>query len=187
MSDLPMQGSYSVFYDASKLDEIAINLFYGWGYNFYRLENQLRADDQLIRRHVSTLLGIIRTMLENQQREYRRKNIKPPSREKPFPAPEVLDAVSVLEELSNETGRIEGVIRAMPVPENDRMTQRYRQEAETLARLCETDKHLVGQAEALRQMIDGKDYQFLLDHTDDLRQGFAALTRSIQERRMLLV
>ena len=24
-------------------------LFYGWGYNFYRVENQLRADDLLIR------------------------------------------------------------------------------------------------------------------------------------------
>jgi hypothetical protein len=28
---------------------LATNLFYGWGYNFYRIENQLRADDQMIR------------------------------------------------------------------------------------------------------------------------------------------
>ena len=37
------------FYDTDALTEIAINLFHGWGYNFYRVENQLRADDQLIR------------------------------------------------------------------------------------------------------------------------------------------
>ena len=37
------------FYDVGPLRQVAINLFYGWGYNFYREENQLRADDQLIR------------------------------------------------------------------------------------------------------------------------------------------
>ena len=80
MSDLPMQSSYSIFYDVGKLDEIAINLFYGWGYNFYRLENHLRADDQLVRRQVCHLLGVIRSMLEAQQAHYRQKNIKQQNR-----------------------------------------------------------------------------------------------------------
>jgi len=44
----------SAFYDQGPLSQIAINLFYGWGYNFYRQENQLRADDQLIRAQVCT-------------------------------------------------------------------------------------------------------------------------------------
>ena len=39
----------SSFYDAGTLRQIATNLFHGWGYNFYRAENQLRADDQLVR------------------------------------------------------------------------------------------------------------------------------------------
>ena len=34
------------------------NLFYGWGYNFYRVENQLRADDQLVRSKAAWLLGL---------------------------------------------------------------------------------------------------------------------------------
>ena len=181
-----MSGSYSLFYDLDKVDQIAVNLFYGWGYNFYRLENQLRADDLLVRSKASYLLGLSRAVLEIQQRDYRRKHIPTPTRENPLPAPAALEAVETLKELSGEIGRIEGVIRAMPVPENDRMTQRYRQEAETLLRLREIDCHLVGQAETLRQMIDGKDYTFLLEHADDLRQGFAAMTATIQDRQMLL-
>jgi hypothetical protein len=187
MSDLPLRGSYSIFYDVSKLDEIAINLFYGWGYNFYRLENQLRADDQLIRRHVGHLLGASRSMLEAQQADYRQKNIKPPTRGKPFPEQAILDNVETLAALSHATGQIEGAVRGMPVPENDRMTQRYRQEAETLGRLCELDQHLVGQAETLRQMIEGKDADALLEHAADLRQGFAAMTQTIRDRQALLL
>ena len=47
----------SGFYDAGALRQVATNLFCGWGYNFYRLENQLRADDQLVRSNAAGLLG----------------------------------------------------------------------------------------------------------------------------------
>ena len=32
----------SAFYNVDALEKVAINLFYGWGYNFYRQENQMR-------------------------------------------------------------------------------------------------------------------------------------------------
>jgi hypothetical protein len=181
-----MSGSYSLFYDLDKLDQIAVNLFYGWGYNFYRQENQLRADDLLVRSRTSYLLGLSRAVLEIQQRDYRRKFIPTPTRERPTPSPEAMEAVQTLRDLSEGVGKLEGTIRALPVPENDRMTQRYRQEAETLAHLREVDCHLVGQAETLRQMIDGKDYNFLLAHADDIRQGFAAMTATIHDRQLML-
>ena len=46
-----------MFYAADTIEQIAINLFYGWGYNFYKVENQLRADDQMIRSKSLWLLG----------------------------------------------------------------------------------------------------------------------------------
>jgi hypothetical protein len=49
--------SGSKFYDANVIEQVAINAFYGWGYNFYREENQLRTDDIVIRNKVSWLLG----------------------------------------------------------------------------------------------------------------------------------
>jgi hypothetical protein len=178
--------SYSQFYDLSRLEEIAVNLFYGWGYNFYRLENQLRADSLMVRSKASYLLGLCRGILEIQQSDYRRKYFKPPTREHPLPSEAAMEGVETLQDLSRETGRLEGVIRAAPVPENDRMTQRYRQEAETLVRLREIDCRLVGQIEVLRQMIDGKDYDFLLEHAADVRTGFAAINESIHDRQMVL-
>ena len=45
------------FYDVGAMGRIGLNLFHGYGYNFYREENQLRADDQKLRTLVSELLG----------------------------------------------------------------------------------------------------------------------------------
>ncbi len=58
------------FYDAGALRQIATNLFYGWGYNFYRVENQLRADDQLVRSKAASLLGIAMASVITAETEY---------------------------------------------------------------------------------------------------------------------
>ena len=73
------------FYDAGVLRQIATNLFYGWGYNFYRVENQLRADDQLVRSKAASLLGIAMASVIAAETEYRREFLPAPSRAKPFP------------------------------------------------------------------------------------------------------
>lgn len=108
--------SGSVFYDVGKLDQIAINLFYGWGYNFYRLENQLRADDLLIRERTGWLLGQSRAMIETAQSAYRRKFLPPPSRANPLPAREAVAAARSLEDLSILIGQLKGTIRSLPPP-----------------------------------------------------------------------
>ena len=69
----------SRFYEAGPLAQVAINLFYGYGYNFYREENQLRADDQRVRQMVCTLLGRARAGLDAAESRYRRDNIAPPT------------------------------------------------------------------------------------------------------------
>ncbi len=68
-----MQGA--AFYDAGPLKQVAVNLFYGWGYNFYRLENQLRADDQLVRAKAGLLLAQAGSSLEAAEMAWRRERI----------------------------------------------------------------------------------------------------------------
>jgi len=80
------------FYDAGALRQIATNLFYGWGYNFYRVENQLRADDQLVRSKAASLLGIAMASVEAAESAYRREFLPAPSRCKPFPDPAAVAA-----------------------------------------------------------------------------------------------
>jgi hypothetical protein len=176
----------SPFYDVSKLDQIAINLFYGWGYNFYRLENQLRADDLLIREKAGWLLGQSRAMIEAAQGAYRRRYLPPPSRSNPLPDPAAVAAARSLEELSGSIGHLEGTIRSLPVPETDRMTQRYRQEAQMLATLGASDQRLVGLAEMLRQTLKGKDYDWILSNLADIREGIELMLAGVLERQGLL-
>jgi len=178
--------SASAFYDVGALEKIAVNLFYGWGYNFYRTENQLRADDQLIRSKVGVLLASARKSVETAEREYRREFLPPPSREKPRPDAAAVANAQAIERLSKAIGALQGLITAQPVPENDRMTQRYRQEAETLRQLMASDQKLVGQAELLRSILDQKNGAWLVDNNSSLQEGITAIGETLRTRQLLL-
>lgn len=178
-------ASAADFYDTDRLKQVAVNLFHGWGYNFYRLENQLRADDLLVRSHVSMLLAHARKSVETEQGRYRRTFLPLPTRENPLPDPMAVANARTLEELSAGIGQLEGAIRALPAPENDRMTQRYRQEAETLLRLRDCDTHLVGQSETLREMLT-RDYHWMLENAAIVREALALLRRTLEARQLLL-
>jgi hypothetical protein len=175
------------FYDQGPLAQIAINLFYGWGYNFYRTENQLRADDQLIRAQVDTLLQQARAAVETAESDYRHAFLPPPSRAKPRHDPEHIANVQKLEKISADIGALGAKIRALPVPENDRMSQRYRVEAETLIKLGQIDQQLTGQAELLRQMLAGKDGAWIIENKSALTEGITAITETLRARQSILL
>jgi hypothetical protein len=176
----------SRFYEAGPLAQVGINLFYGYGYNFYRLENQFRADDQRVRQMASTLLGRARAGIDAAESRYRRENIQTPSRANPFPDAAIVANAQALERLGGEIGRLEGLIRHQPVPENDRMTQRYRQEGNTLAALAEKDAVLVGQAELLRSIVEGAASDKILASKGEIEEGIAAITATLHDRQTFL-
>ena len=178
--------SGSAFYDVGPLEQIAINLFYGWGYNFYRKENQLRADDLLVRAKVGLLLASARKSVETAESDYRRTFLPPPSREKPRPDAAAVAGSQAIERLSRAIGAIAGQISAQPVPENDRMTQRYRQEAATLATLMEFDHQLVGQCDLLRSMVERQDGPSILNKLAALEAGLEAIRNSLHKREAVL-
>jgi len=174
------------FYDAGALRQIATNLFYGWGYNFYRTENQLRADDQLIRSKAAWLLGLAMASVTTAENEYRRQFLPAPSRAKPFPDAEAVAAAQRLERLAQQIGALEVFLHQQPVPENDRMTQRYRQEAPTLKTLIENDEQLVGQCELLRSLVNKQDGTAILNSLPDLEAGLEAIRSTLQKREAVL-
>ena len=175
------------FYDAGVLRQIATNLFYGWGYNFYRQENQLRADDQMIRSKAASLLGEAMASVAAAESEYRREYLPPPSRAKPFPDAEAVASAQKLERLAKNIGAVEAALQHQPVPENDRMTQRYRHEAPTLAKLIEHDERLVGQCELLRKTVSGADGLAILKGMSDLEAGIEAIRETLRNREMVLL
>jgi hypothetical protein len=92
----------------------------------------------------------------------------------------------VLEALGRAIGTVEGHVRALPVPEDDQMAQRFRREAETLSRLLEADEMMVGQAEFLREVLSAADARWVLEHVGALQGQVAALAQGVQQRRDLL-
>jgi hypothetical protein len=174
------------FYDASLLRQIATNLFYGWGYNFYRTENQLRADDQLVRSKAAGLLSQAMDAVETAESAYRREHLPPPSRSKPFPDAEAVAAAQRLEQLARAIGALSAAVQHQPAPENDRMTQRYRDEATTLQTLLQSDERLAGQCELLRSMVQGQDGVAILGKMADLEAGVDAIRGTLQRRDAVL-
>jgi len=174
------------FYDVGPLRQVAINLFYGWGYNFYRKENQLRADDQLIRAKAAWLLGVAVSSVEAAESVYRREVLGTPSRARPFPPAEAVAGAQSLERLSRAISALAARIGAQPTPENDRMTQRYRQEAATLETLIASDEQLIGQADLLRSMVDGRDGGAILETLPTLEGGLAAIQATLLQRQGVL-
>jgi hypothetical protein len=112
--------------------------------------------------------------------------LPPPSREKPRHDASAVAGAQTLERISKAIGAIQGLISSQPVPENDRMTQRYRQEKATLGHLIESDQQLAGQAELLRSMIDGKNGAWLIENESDVQEGITAITQTLRTRQLLL-
>jgi hypothetical protein len=138
---------------ASAATQVLSNLFAGWGYNFYRSENQLRADDLLIRSKLSELLGRSRAHLAALEANYRREHLPPPTREHPFPDSAAVANAQALQRVQREIESIETLIRTAPVPEMDRVHQRYRSEGETLKGLVAVDTHLVEVVVSLHDIV----------------------------------
>lgn len=179
--------SASRFYDEGAIRHVAINLFHGWGYNFYRKENQLRADDQLIRAKAAWLLGAAHETLDAAEQAYRRAHMPAPTRAQPFPEPAAVEAAQSLERLSKTAGALISRLHAQPVPANDRMTERYRLEAETLAGLAACDEQLIGQAEVLRETVAGKAPDWVLENAALIGQGLTAIEETLRQRGAILI
>ena len=181
MSDRPLD-----LYDADALERVAINLFYGWGYNFYRVENQLRADDLLARHHVAGIIGGARQAVDRAEAAFRAEKLPQPTREKPTHDAQAMRDVAALEALARRIAALADRIRAQPAPENDRIAQRHRREADTLARLLAADTALTGRAEALRQGVEGQAAGWILEHADALGQYVDTIEAALRERAAIL-
>jgi hypothetical protein len=176
-----------LFYAADELSQVAINLFYGWGYNFYKVENQLRADDQMVRSKASWLLGEAAGAVSSAESDYRREFLPPPTRAKPFPDAIAVASAQKLERLHQDLMALEQVIHQLPAPANDLMTQRYRLEAPTLANLIRFDSLLVGQCDLMRKSVTGVGVQAILKSLPDLEAGIAAIRATLHDREAMLM
>lgn len=181
--------NYQLPGEGSPLWETFQMLLNGYGYNWYRTDNQARADDLLIRQKVGYFLGQAASKLLEAETGYQRKYLPPGTREQPFPPPDKVAAHRRLRELRQAILSTEGTVRSLPAPPTDKVWQRHRQELATLKRLTNADVGLVGAAKLLadeieKTAIDQWNENGTTEKFNDILGQFKNL---VDERRTLLL
>lgn len=132
--------------------EAAILLFNGWGYNWYRAENILRADDLLIRQKLGGMLLDAGQHIRDLAAEYRRAQIPTPTRAAPFPDRAKTEHAKTIDQAGEAVAAVETQLRNAAVPEADRIWNRLRTEKATLTALSECD---LAMAEVIQTCVTG--------------------------------
>ena len=180
--DRPLPG------EDSRLYRIGVMLLNGYGYNWYRLDNQMRADDLLVRSRASEHLESAAAQLRDLEGRYRRKYLPPPTREHPGPDPQHLAAARQFRAVAERILEIDTRLRGAAVPSDDKIWVRQRGELETLRRLGKCDVVLVAGAKELADLVAELPADVGLDPALDQRidQHLDELTAALTRRGEIL-
>lgn len=130
------------------------NLFYGCGYNFYRLASELCADDMVIRGKLSQLLRECRVHLSSLEAAFRRQH-RVQDRDYAFLSPHAVTTSQSLLGAQRDLHAMEAAIRTASAPETDRLHQRQREDRRTLERLVALDGDVLHALVTLRDAVAG--------------------------------
>ncbi len=125
-------------------------LLNGWGYNWYRAENLMRADDLVLRNQADAMLGDALAAFRRAEAVFRQKYMGPPSRQHPLPDPERVAELHAFRAMMETLEDVRTGLRGAALPPDDRIVRRHGEEAELLSRLGRCDALLAAGAQALR-------------------------------------
>ena len=157
LAERPLPG------ENSRLYRIGVMLLNGYGYNWYRLDNQMRADDLLVRSRASEHLESAAARLRDLEGRYRRKYLPPPTRDHPDPDPQHLAAARHFRGVTERVLEIDTRLRGAAVPPDDQVWLRQRGELETLQRLGNCDVVLVAGAKEVVETVAGMPADVCID------------------------
>jgi len=170
--------------DHSRLYRIGVMLLNGYGYNWYRLDNRMRADDLLVRSRASDHLAKAVARLRDLDGQYRRKYLPPPTRENPDPEPQHLAAARQFRAVEDRISEVDTRLRGGAVPPNDKIWLRHRDEIDTLRRLGECDAILAAGAKELDDYVSGLPVDIAIDPTIErqIDEHLDRLTKILAQR-----
>ena len=138
-------------------------LLNGYGYNWYRQDNRMRADDLLIRSRASEHLIGAAARLRDLEAGYRHAHLPPPTRQHPDPDPQHLAAARRFRAFEERIGEVDTRLRGAAAPSEDKVWLRHRDELDTLRRLGECDAILIAAAKELADLIGALPAEAALD------------------------
>jgi len=182
VDDRPLPG------EDSRLHRIGVMLLNGYGYNWYRLDNQMRADDLLVRSRASEHLESAAARLHDLEGRYRRKYLPPPTRAHPDPDPQHLATAQQFRAVADRILEIDTRLRGAAVPPDDKIWLRQRGELETLQRLGRCDVALVGDAKGLVGVVANLDAEVGIDSAieQQIDQHLGRLAETLTRRDEIL-
>ena len=182
VDDRPLPG------EDSRLHRIGVMLLNGYGYNWYRLDNQMRADDLLVRSRASEHLASAAARLHDLGGRYRRKYLPPPTRAHPDPDPQHLATAQQFRAVADRILEIDTRLRGAAVPPDDKIWLRQRGELETLQRLGRCDVALVGDAKGLVGVVANLDAEVGIDSAieQQIDQHLGRLAETLTRRDEIL-
>jgi hypothetical protein len=162
-----------------------------YGFNWYRANNQARADDLLIRSRASEHLAEAAASLHAAEAAYRRRFIPPPSREHPSPDPAGLAEARRLHDAADRIAALDTRLRGAAVPGDDKIWARLRtRQEDLLLQLCQCDLMLVGMAKDLAALAAGigvlPQTGLAADAEQAIDQSLGELATSLARREELL-
>lgn len=180
---IPLPGEGSPLYQTWEM------LLHGYGYNFYRKDNQARADDLLVRQHAAHFINAAADKVQRLEADYRRQHLPPACREQPLPPADKLATHRALRELSQEILQLEAALRGLSAPPEDKTWMRHRRELDTLRQLLVHDVQFVGAAKLLDEAASvlnaaPPDQSAAIA---GLREHVALLRQLIEQRARLLL
>jgi hypothetical protein len=178
----PLPGEHNRLY------RIGVMLLNGYGYNWYRLDNRMRADDLLVRSRASERLESAVAKLRDLEGRYRRKYLPPPTREHPDPDPQHLAAARLFRFVAERILEIDTSLRGAAVPPDDKVWMRHRGELDTLQRLGECDAILAACAQELSGFVAGLAADVGLDPAAEqqIDRHLSQLTAALSRRGAIL-
>jgi hypothetical protein len=172
---------------AHPLYQTWVMLLNGYGYNWYRRDNALRADDLLIRSRADEHLAAA-TGLRDFESAFARRYLPPPSREHPDPDPARLAEMRRVRAAADRIREVATRLRGAAVPPDDKVWERHRSAVDTLKALAEFDTMLVGAAAELSRLTAALSPATGFDAATEagLDQRLADLDAALRRRRELL-
>jgi hypothetical protein len=140
----------------------------------YSEKGRLRSDDQLVRDRVVRGLGEATASIRQLISRWRADEVPPSTREQPFPPAEVMEPIRRAERLIRAIDDVAGVVRGLPVLNQDRVWDRVRRAG--LNDLLQFDWNLVGESDLLARDLG----QLLALNEIDI-PGYDARVRKIRE------
>ena len=156
------------------------------GVDHYTEAGRLRADDLAVRSRAAELLARAAQALSGAAAEYRRTRLPAPTREQPFPPPELVEPALAARRCAERYTAAADRVRNVPFPPDPKKAWK-KLRGVGAARLLELDRSLVGQAEYAAAVVSGVTADLLAEvPIYEAEEALAAVAATLDERTSYL-